>query len=483
MRNLAKKGILLFTVLLLVSEGAFARYHPVKKISLKGAYYFSPAVAGGKVCAFGYMSKIVPSVEEIRAEKERIRRIIDNAIREGYGEWKNFNRVAKEVGKKVSKVKAPCWVKGLLPPLLVKRAIPLLLKGALLYAVRHPESLREPIGRVGETGVVVVDENGNVYKIPLGINAPVASMAFSSDHRWLAVLTDMSFEDATGKFYPLGEISLIEIPKRKVVRRWIFGNLASTVAFSPDSRFLAFDAYANPRNLGNVGVYFISTIDWKLVDLSFPSERGRSGCVFGKTVHYPSFRFSYDGLVATQGHGRIVLFSLRRGKKVWDVPGTIGDMAFAHSHPWMFTAPGIVWNYRAKKKLLRIRLRFKHYFVEESVFSKDDNYLYYLEGAFLTKYSTNGRRVVAVTPNRESLGGLFFLGPMERYAFSFYSGKGMVTYKGRYLRRRKLCLKVIRLADLRVLQKICIPASTVLDASVAGETLFVSDFERIHMYE
>ena len=201
----------IFLLPLLTWANIFELYTTEK---IPGAFYFTPAASSKDFAIFGYMSKITPANRELEAEKKRINKIIDESIKEGYGSWENFEREMQKAGEKAAKKEkkeAPRWLKHLLPSSLIKETVPILLKGALLYVKTHPEASREPIGNVGETGIIIVDGWGNVTKIPLGINAPVESIAISHNGRMAAVLTDMSFEDKSGHLHILGEISIIDL--------------------------------------------------------------------------------------------------------------------------------------------------------------------------------------------------------------------------------------------------------------------------------
>lgn len=460
--------------------------YAVKKIP--GAFYFTPSASSKEFALLGYMSKITPTPEEIEAEKERINAIIDEGVKRGYGSWDNLEKAMREAGEQSAqsvRKEAPQWVRSLIPPSLVKEAVPLLMKGALLYAKAHPEAMREPVGNVGETGVIVVNSWGKVTKIPLGINAPVLSIDISPDGWTAAVLTDMSFEDENGRLHPLGEISLIDLKSRTRTHSWIFANLAEHVAFVPGANMLAFDCYTDMKDFSKREVRLIDLKHKQVTKHHFHIIGSGSGSIFGKKVRYPGFIFAPNKpIVALYNKGMYELRDILTGQKLLKVIANSHVLAFAHRHPWVFTGIGELWDYQNKKRLAAIKPRLRGMMLPlgDAKFTKDDRNILYLEGCFLTRFDTESARAIISTTESRSGAGLFFLTPDERFVVAFVSGKGMSAYKKNYLRRQRLCLRIIATEDLRAQQDICFEDSTVVDAAMAGNTLIVSDFDQLHIY-
>ncbi|MBC7195684.1 MAG: hypothetical protein H5U39_00305 [Deferribacterales bacterium] len=489
-----KKMLFFFlaSILLLPSPLLANVFEPYTVKKIRGALYFTPAVSSKEFALFGYMNKITPTPEEIEAEKKRINAVIDQSIKQGYGSWENFEKAMREAGKQSAqgiKKEAPQWVKSLLPPSLIKETIPLLMKGALIYVRAHPESMREPIGNVGETGIIIVNKWGNVTKIPLGINTPVVSMDISSDGKMAAVLTDMSFEDEKGRLHPLGEISLIDLYSKKRIQSFIFANLAEHVAFVPGTHMLAFECYADRKDLGKREIRFIDLKHYQVTKHHYPAIVSGSGSIFGKNACYPGFilapikSFSTP-IIALYNKSKYEFYEVFTNRKLFEIPTRGRLFVFAHKHPWVFSGKGELWDYENKKLIAAINPRLNGMLLPlfDAEFTKDDRNIIYLEGNFLTRFDTEFKKAVVNTHDFNSRGGIFFLTPDNRFIISFVSEKGMATYKKRYLKRRKLCLRVIATEDLRVRQNICFKDSTVIDAAMAGNTLIVSDYDKLHIY-
>ena len=312
-------------------------------VNVSGKFFFTPSAAGEKEAAFGFVSKIKPTQEEIDREKARIKRIIDGTIKDEFGSWENYNKeMKKEVGEAVKTYgkEAPSWAKILMPPALIKEAIPLIFKGALLYAEAHPEAQKFPIGNLGKTGVLLLDKKA--VQIPLGINQPVESLPFSPDGKYLAVLSDMSFEDEGGKFHIIGKISIIDTSTKKVVKEWIFKGATDEIAFSPDGRYLTFLA-RKQKDWKKVRIIFIDTKEWKLMSkmLHF-SSRIISGNMYGKSYSVPNYLFSPDGknIAVLFNDGSIGIYETNSLRQVFIIKGGGGTYAFAHRKPYLFDDNG-----------------------------------------------------------------------------------------------------------------------------------------------
>lgn len=467
-------------------------FEPYTVKEIPGAFYFTPAMSSKEFALFGYMSKITPTAEEVEAEKKRINTIIDESVKEGYGSWENFEKEMQKAGEKATqkeKEEAPAWLKCLLPPSLSKEVVPLLMKGALLHVKAHSEASRGPIGNVGETGIIIVDRWGNVTKIPLGINEPVESIAVSPDGRMAAILTDMSFEEKSGRLHVLGEIAIIDLSSKRRIYSRIFSNLAGHVAFVPGSDWLAFDYYTDMNDFGKKDVRLFDLETKQILKYQFHTYGNSSSSIHGKNVDHRNFMFGLyptspsRPIVALYNKGLFEIDDVMTGKELLKVLSNGHTLAFAHSHPWVFTGVGEFWDYQNAKCLGSVRLASgKSLLATDAEFTKDDRHIIYV-GPFgcPKRFDTNVKAVVKAC-DFHSHAGLFFLTPDDQFMITFIEGKGTVAYKKHYLKRSKLCLRIIDTQNLRARQNICFKDSTVVDAAMAGNTLVVSDFTKLHVY-
>ena len=487
-----KKIFLLVIGTILFASPSWANvFEPYAVEKIPGAFYFTPAAFSKEFALFGYASKITPTPEELEAEKKRINKIIDESVKQGYGSWENFEKEMRKAGEKATKKEekeAPAWLKYLLPPSLIKEAAPLLMKGALLYVKAHPEASREPIGNVGETGIIIVSRWGNVTKIPLGINAPVESIAVSPDGKMAAVLTDMSFEDKNGRLHILGEISLIDLRWKEKIYSRIFANLAGHIAFVPGTNWLAFDYHTDMHDFGKQDVRFFDIKTKRILKYNFHTLGNGSGSIHGKDIDYPNFILDRDPinghpLIATYNRGYFEIYKIMTGKRLLKVLSNGHTLAFAHKHPWVFSGVGEFWDYKKAMKIGSVKLAAgKSFPAIDAKFTKDDSSIIYVDFGCPKRFDTNTKKVVKTCDFYSSC-GLFFLTPDDQFLIGFKERKGMVTYKKRYLKRSKLCLRVIDTRNLRTRQNIYLRNSTVIDAAMAGNTLVVSDFDKIYIFK
>ena len=452
------------------------------------AFYFTPAASSRQFAIFGYMAKITPTPEEIEAERKRISAIIDHSVEQGYGSWENFEKEMKRAGEEIASEmerQERSRLQALMPPSLVKEAVPLLMKGALLLAKTHPEMMREPVGNLGETGIIIVDSGGNTTKIPIGINAPVTSIAISPDNRRAAILTDMSYEDESGRLHPVGEISLIDLVGKRRIKSWIFSNLAGHLALVPSMPdMLALDLLVDMKDFGKKELVFLDLKTGRInAKHHFPINGQGSASIFGKDIDYPGFYFSpCRPVVALYSKGFFVIKDILTGERLLKVKANGHILAFAHNHPLLFTGIGELWDFDKKRIIASITPRIKGFPFSHATFTKDDDSLLYLNGRTLSRFHIGSRRDVAVSKGIGGMAGLFFLTPDGDYLISFIPQGGLTGYKGRHLRRQRLCLRIFRTEDLSPCQDICINGSTVVDAAMAGDILAISDFERLHIY-
>ncbi len=454
----------------------------------KGAIYFTPATSSSTYAVFGYVSKVVPSRDEIRKEGDRIRSIVNKCIDDvGKNQGnllKQFNMAGEEAAKVISK-ESPAWLKVLLPPTLVKETVPLLLKGAMLYVKAHPEASREPLGNVGETGVIIVNPWGEITKVPLGINAPVLCIDIAKDGERAVVLTDMSFEDKDENLHLLGEISLIDLVDKKRVRSWIFANLGDSVRFVPGTDMIAFDCYADLRNFAKREVRFIDLKSGKIAKYQYQFKNHGSGIVFGKKIHYSGFVVSdYEPVIGLYQGAAYEIRNILTGNLLFRVKSGGYFLCFSEKHPWLFTDLGKIVDYKTGKLIAQVRPRLNGSLLPltEARFISDDSRIVYLEGNFLTLFDIRSGKPIVNTARIQDRGGIFIVSPDEKYLAAFISAGGLVSYKKKYLKRQRMCLNIIDLKSLRGLQQICLPDSTVVDAALAGKSLIVSGFDSLRIY-
>ncbi|BDY12844.1 WD40 repeat domain-containing protein [Hydrogenimonas cancrithermarum] len=464
-----------------------APFEQTRQIQIPGTYYFTPARSGGEWAAFGYVSKVEPTPEELEAHEKRMRTIIDEGIRREYGSWEKYEKAMREAGRKAAAREesgAPSWVKRLMPPAVVQEAVPLFLKGALTYAKSHPEASKEPIGNLGETGVILVSGRGEWRKVALGIDQPVLSLDFSPDGRELAVLTDLSVEDSKGRYHPVGRIDVLAVPSGKRLYSAIFANAVDEVCFTSDGESLTF-LVENPKKWNQKALRFIDRKTWRLEKrtLLFDS-RDSSGEAFGKSYRVPHYRFSPNGerVALLLKDGGIGLFDTKSLRPVFEIEGGGGAFVFAHTRPWLFDDNGRLWNYETKTLRWRTKESYKPYRCVAFLPGDGRIVASTIFGA-LRIFDAETGRTVAASRRHESYAGLFFPSRDGRHIFGFMSAphNRFAAYRG-CLKRRAVALKVLDASDLRLRQLVDFADSTVLDATAGDDALFISDFDTIHIY-
>ncbi len=465
-------------------------YHPERSLRIPGAFFFTPALSSPRYALFGYVSKARPTPEEIAAERKRIRRILDSAVKREYGSWKKYGEAMKEAGKEAAARAAseePAWARTLMPPSLIEEAVPLLMKGALMWAMAHSEARTEPFGNVGETGIVLLDAEGRYTKIPLGIDQPVLSLDISPDGRFAAALCDMSVEDGKGRLHTAGRICLVDTKTKKVLLQRIYANACGEVRFSPDGRRLAF-LLKDPATWERMAIRFIDLRSGRLEKGAILFEGAdASESFYGRKRRLSHFRFADGGrlvaLFSSRGKG-VLCFDARSLRRLSLLKGSGPRFAAAKSHPWIFDERGRLRRCGDGATLFSLNLpRDVFHEIPEAVFFREDKNLMAVDRMgclYRIDTATGSYRKSECRP--KSLGGLFFLTPDERMAVAFReaSGGGFVRYGP--LKRRKSELRIFDTGSLRMVQTIRPPKSTVIDAAAAGKRLFVSDFEKIHIY-
>jgi len=456
-----------------------------KEIAIEGRYYFTPALGSDEVAAFGYISKVRPTKEEIEKERAFLKKLIEEGVRREYGSWEEYERTIKKAAKEATEG-APAWQKVLMPPTLVEEAAPLLMRGLVETAIAHPELSTEPLGSVGRCGVVLLDEKGDYRTIPLGMNMPVVWLSFSPDGRYLAVLSDASVEGADKRLRVAGRIDVIDVAKRRPVQSYLFANAVDQIDFSPDGRYLAF-MVQDPKKWSKRALRFIDTATWRVTEKIVPFETLIiSGSEpEGKNYRRPYFRFTKDGDLCLRMRDRSI--ECRRfadGRRFFATKGGGGYFDLSSRRPRLVDEMGREYDYE-EGRLLYTYPRF------------DKKWPWWQ-----VRYLHDGKRIVAVDllhqlrlleEGREiarfdrlsSLRGpkVIFLDPLDRYVYGFATDESQkyVSYKGT-LHREKRRLRAYRVPDMQPVFDVGFDKGSAVDGAATKNRLFVSGFDTIRIY-
>ena len=464
----------------------WAQMHPfklAKSFHIPNTYYYTPLAVHGHVAAFGYIGKINPTPDEVRRERERIRHIIQASIEREYGsmqKWEEYNKKIGEQSAAQIQKSAPPWVRELLPETLVKEAVPFLLKGALLFAM-HTKTSTEPYGNLGETGVVIVDEQA--HKIKIGIDEPVVSLDFSPDGKLLAVMSDLSYEDKSGRYHAVARITLIDAVKYRIVHQWVFANAVDEVKFASNS-ILSFLVH-NPAKWTQKAIRFIDLGSRRLMERTLAFLCGRSTEMAGsvKIVH-PCYLFdpSHRVLLVRES-GKIAVYDAATLQRRFVVPGTF-FVGFAHKHPWFVERSGRVVDYAKKEVLRRFADPMKVGFVQGAFGPDDGEVIFSNHFRHFFVYDLASGSLRARTRHMMRDGGkLFVVTEDGKWIITQDISSKRVTYSG-YLRRTKTGLKILDARSLRTVQRIELPPQqTVLEFGYSDGWLFASDFDTIYLFE
>ncbi|HHD77400.1 MAG TPA: WD40 repeat domain-containing protein [Campylobacteraceae bacterium] len=462
-------------------------YRLEKVIKFPGTYYFTPMTVCDRFGAFGYISKTKPTPQEVAAEKKRISRIIEGTIRREYGTLANWEMANKKIaGQTAAAMKQgmPAWVKSILPPELVQEALPLLLKGALLYAVHSGDST-EPYGNLGETGIVLVDSSGQADKIRLGLDEAVVSLDFSPDGRRLAVLTDLGYEDRSGRYHAAGRISLVDTAAHRVIRQWVFANAVHEVKFTPDGKALTF-LMRNPKKWREKAIRFIDIDSGKMLPKSLLFHcADATGDFYGMKRRALCYTFApdFNTLVIRQG-GKLGFYDAKTLGKRFETAGSGTFISFAHHAPLLFEESGRLIDY-AKGILLRKLQDPLHIGFVDAAFTPDDSRL--LVSDHFRKIFVfdplSGRKIAETRFPARDGAALFELSNDGRWIIT---PQPVANRYARYgsIKRRKNDLHIVDSRSLQTVQRISLPKNeTLLAFETVGEHLFFSDFDTIYLYK
>jgi hypothetical protein len=473
--------------LLLAAAGLWAA--SLTPLKIPGALFFEPAATGSGHAAFGYLSKAVPTDEEVAAQRKRLQAIVDEGLKREYGGMAGYEKAMERAGEEAAKsaADAPGWARMLMPPSLIKEAVPLLMKGALLYLTAHPAAATTPIGHVGETGVVLLDEAGGRRKIPLGLDAPVADLEFSADGSVLAVLSDMGYEDETGRFHDVGRIDIIDVKKGKTVLGRIYANAVEELHLSPDGRTLAF-LVRNPKNPDERAVRFLDLADGRLLPkILHPVAPPRSGSYRGVKMRFDTFGYTRrgDALWAAEKEG-IALYRADSLEPLFRIRGERRCLATAKAHPWLFDAAGRLWDYEAEKRLWHTPLPMGLFYLQARFLPGDAAIVASTELSLFKRLDAATGRIEASSRKARESGAAFLLSEegAELFCLSPHYPAVKVRYRGKGPRRTKLDLAVFDTRTLSPIRRLASPAGdTFLALGRAGRSLFVSGFDTIYRYE
>ncbi len=464
-------------------------YSLQKYLKFEGKFYFTPMAEGPQALAFGYVSKVKPTEEELKAARERLKRIVDEGIRRQYGSYeryyKEMERVGEEAGEKYRR-EAPAIIRDIMPPSLIKEAVPFFMK-AMVLMVRNLPYVSTPIGNFGETGVVILKDDLSLKVISLGINEPVEDLEFSPDGRLLGVLSDMSYEDEKGKLHILGKVSLVEVETGKVLAQWIFREVRRELHFTPDGKLALL--YYPLDGKRQRKIFFINLETLKIEDQALPLNFfNGEGKMEGISFKEPIMKFSPGGkyLTVMLSEGILQVFSYPGLKPLFKIKAGYGPWFFSPEGKYLLTSAGELWDLSSRSPVGNVARstgmkRFAGIF--DALFAGD--YLYITDRiGFLRKLSLPSLRQVASSVFYSRISWIKF-SPDGRYIVSLFRplrGRSLVSY-GKRLRVRKNVVKVLDGKSFELVQVIEDLTPTALNHSFLGEKLIVSDFEGLRVYE
>ena len=339
------------TAFLFIIIGIWARElqirYPEVLYENKESYFFRPAVANSEYAVFGYLGKVKPTRQEVEEQRKRLQAIIRGTIEQEYGSWENYQKVTQQLGEKAAK-KIAQEAPAILPSSIVEKAVPLLLQGALYFAM-HSGMSSEPIGNVGKTGIIVIDKNGRIRRIQLAINEPVEYIELHPTKPLAVVLCDASYEE-NYRYHTVGHILLVDIQRGTVQKEWLFANATDQVEFTPNDK-IAF-IVQNPKKWSERALRFIDMQSGKLLQKSlYPMAKGSYIEKRGVLFFPKRFEFWHD----------LLIVAAPKGWDIYQYPALefIGRifsgkqfLAIAKHHPWLFNDRGCVRDIQKVQRLV-----------------------------------------------------------------------------------------------------------------------------------
>ncbi len=449
-------------------------------IKLPSKFYFTPLAKGKDAVAFAYVSKVEPTEEELKAERERLRKILDEGIKKQYGSYENYEKEMEKLGEKTQEEfnkKAPPLLRDLMPPSLFSKSVPFLMKAILLFA-RNLPFVSSPTGNLGETGVVILRNDLKPVVIKLGINEPVECMDFSKDGRYLAVLTDLSYEGKK-RFHVVGKISVIDLEKNSVVFQTILANVQDQLAFTPDGKYLTFLAYRLDHREKNL--YFMETGTWKIKPepFTFPGTISH-GNILGRTRHDPIYKFSPNGKYLIYRDPKLRVLSYPEFKEVFVGPGFAGEFFISPDSRYVLDPYERLWEIPSGKLIWKGRYRTGLEILSAQFFGDK----LYIGNLLETRIVDIKKGKVIVTGDYFSKLPFLRLSQDGRYLASIarpFHGSSLIRY-GRRMKVEKLEVHIADAQDLRLVQILNNFHPAALDLVFFGGKLLVSDYEGIWVF-
>ena len=444
----------------------------------KESYFFRPGVSNSEYVVFGYLGKVKPTPQEVEEQRKRLQTIIKDSIEQEYGSWENYQKVTQRLGEKAAKKieqEAPAWAQAILPPSIVKKAVPLLLQGALSFAMYSGMS-SEPIGNVGKTGIIVIDKNGRVRRIQLAINEPVEYIELHPTKPLAVVLCDASYEE-NYRYHVVGHILLVDLQKGIVQKEWIFANATDQVGFTPDDK-IAF-IVQNPKKWSERALRFIDMQSGKLLQKSlYPMSKGSYIEKRGVLFFPKRFGFWHNLLIVAAPKGWDI-YRYPSLKRIGHIFSGKQFLALAKSHPWLFNDIGCVWDIQKVQKL--VCLYPKEDFRGGIFLDNDKKIATTNIGLFVRLYDAVTGKRIAQDNIRLHKGNVFVTDDEGRYLFAGKSGSGRKLIRVMGVRRGLVGVNIFT-NTLTFIAYIEPKKDTTVSYTVRGNRLYLGGVKAIYSY-